>query len=117
MIRLVFSVRSRLFLPFLFVCLLLTACQSHRRQEANRAVAMLNVMNQVATVNIEHEKNGDPPPPRFASWPAYWQHHFATLHYTPPRHEKASDPMRNVGNENLAFVKQRRTELGLPPFD
>ena len=78
---------------------------------------MLNVMNQVAAADIEHEKNGDPPPQHFASWPAYWQHHFATLHYTPPKHEKANDPMRNVGSENLAFVKQRRAELGLPPFD
>ena len=104
--------------PFLLVfCLTLSACQSHRRQEAERAVAMLKVMNQVAAADIEHEKNGDPPPRHFASWPAYWQHHFTTLHYTPPKHEKGNDPMRNVGDENLAFVKQRRAELSLPPFE
>ena len=104
--------------PILLVlCLTLSACQSHRRQEAERAMAILNVMNQVAAADIEHERNRDPPPQHFTSWPAYWQHHFATLHYTPPKHEKADDPMRNVGDENLAFVKERRAELGLPPFN
>ena len=68
-------------LPFLllFACLWLAACQSHRREEANRATATLSIMNQVAAMDIAHEKNGDPPPRRFATWPAYWQHHFATL--------------------------------------
>lgn len=101
----------------LVICLLLTSCQSHRQRDADRAVAMLNVMNQVAAVEIEHEKNGEPPPAHFPSWPAYWQHHFATMHYTPPKHERGNDPFRNIGSDNLAFVKQRRAELDLPPFD
>ena len=101
----------------LALCLLKTACQSHRRQEAERAVATLSVMNAMAARDIGHEENGDPAPRYFASWPAYWQHHFATLHYTPPKHEKGNNPTRNIGDENLAFVKRRRAMLGLPPFD
>ena len=105
-----------LLLPLL-ICLLQTSCQSHRQQAASQAAAVLGVMNQVAALDIEHEKNGYPPPAHCASWPAYWQHHFATLRYVPPKHEKANDPMRNVGNEHLIFVRVRRAGLGLPPFD
>lgn len=104
-------------LLIVFVCLLQTSCQSHRRQAANQAAAVLGVLNQMAALDIEHERQGAPPPQGFASWPIYWQQHFATLRYVPPKHEKANAPMRSVGNEHLLFVKVRRAGLGLPPFD
>ena len=100
-----------------FVCLLLAACQSYRRQAADRAVATLNVLNQVALVDIAHEKNGDPPPRGFATWPAYWRHHFGTLRFTPANHDRNNPGLRDVGSLNLTFVKQKRAEAGLPPFD
>ena len=112
-----FSMKTLSRLLLLLACLLLAACQTHRRESANRAIATLNVMNQVAAVDIAHEKNGEPPPRRFATWPAYWQHHFATLHFTPTSRDSGNQGMRNIPNLHLAFVRQKRAEAGLPPFD
>ena len=111
------SVQNLPFLLLLLACLLLAACQSHRRQEANRAMATLNVLNQVALIDIAREKKGDPPPRSFATWPAYWHHHFGTLRFTPTNHDRNNTGLRDVGSLNLAFVKQKRSEAGLPPFD
>ena len=80
-------------------------------------MATLNVLNQVALVDIAHEKNGDPPPKGFATWSAYWDHHFGTLRFTPTNRDRNNAGLRDVGSLNLIFVKQKRAEAGLPPFD
>ena len=95
----------------------LASCQSHRREEANRATATLNIMNQVAAMDIAREKNGDPPPGRFATWPAYWQHHFATLRFTPTNRERGNGGLGNLAGPHRVFVQQQRAAAGLPPFE
>ena len=104
-------------LLLLFAGLWLASCQSHRREEANRATATLNLMNQVAALDIARERNGDLPPRRFATWPAYWQHHFATLLFTPTNHDRGNGGLGNLAGLHRMFVQQQRAAAGLPPFE
>ena len=104
-------------LLLLLAGLWLASCQSHRREQANRATATLNIMNQVAAMDIAREKNGDPPPRRFATWPAYWQHHFATLRFTPTNHDRGNAGLSNLAGLHRVFVQQQRAAAGLPAFD
>ena len=104
-------------LLLLFVCLLPAACQSHRQKTAQRAAATLSGLNLAATLDLNREKNGAAPPRRLPTWPAYWQRHFATLHIVPPGRDRDIGVWREIAGLHLAFVKQRRAEMGLPPFD
>ena len=111
------TLRRAGWLLLLLACLLPVACQSHRQKAAQRAAATLSGLNLAATLDLSREKNGAAPPRRFPTWVAYWQRHFATLHIAPPGRDRDTGAWREVAGLHLAFVKQKRAELGLPPFD
>ena len=114
-------------LLLLLACLLPAACQSPPQQvgpagatprpRATDSIETLSLLNLAASLDVAREKNAEAPPRRFPDWPSNWRHHFATLHVAPPGRDRNDDAWREVAGLHLAFVKQKRAEAGLPPFD
>ena len=78
---------------------------------------MLNVLKQVATLEILHEKHGDPPPQRFPTWQAFWHNRFFALQLSSDATHHGHVSVQQIADADIAFIKQKRAELVLPPVE
>ncbi len=104
---------SLLLLPL--ICVLLSSCQSHRRDIENAAV-LVNQLNLMAAQEIAHEKNGDPPPKRFPTWQAFWHNRIFALQHSAQDARHGHVSTRQIADANVTFIIQKRAQLGLPPI-
>ena len=105
-------------LLLLFVILLLVSgCESHRHKEEQNAALLLNQLNVTAELEIVHEQHGDPPPHHFSSWQAFWHNRFFALRQSSQEARRGRIGTRQIANADIAFIKRRRAELGLPPAE
>ena len=101
----------------MLVGLLLSCCQSSRHREEQNAALLLNQLNVTAAQEIAHEQHGDPPSHHFPSWQAFWQNRFFALRQSSQDAKRGHIGTRQIANADIAFIKRKRAELGLPPVE
>ena len=110
MIRLFWPVKSPFFTLFLLTCALLLGC--HLDDIDGSKAGVLNELNHMEAINIAQEKAGAPPPKGSATWREYWHSRFVIMQGV-----EDSGTFSHIGRENIAFIRRRRAEAGLPPVD